>query len=389
MTATTQDDPRLGKASASRLEIVALCPGSEPLRKTLPAAVIEAAGDDDEYAQTGRKIHYARQTRQTLQLLPEEVEIYERGVATEKRILDKWVEDFAIESYDECEPELRLYLNHPENLTPIASGQLDVHYTGKSSREPGVFVLVIDWKALWSPNLTPAERNWQGKLQSVMVQIEYDAVHVRMAFNKAMFGSADQVDYTTQGIIHAGVAILQALWEAEQPGAQRRPGRWCTHCPCKAYCEDAVAYAQLPTLTTGPIKPNGSPATPEELVLAMPVEDLVPVWRKKNIVEKIFKQITERLKALPGEELVRLGLKLAPGRKLDKLKDVKGAFVKLIRDGFDEDECFRIMSFGKEAAVKLIQSKRGWTKEQAETWWEEAMSEFTEQGNAKPSLKEA
>ena len=370
-------DPRLGKVSASRFEILALCAGSEQLRRTLPA---EALDTSDEYSDSGTRIHYARQTGNTLALSPEETEIYKRGCETEKRILEQWLSDFNIEpnQYFQGEVEERLYLNDPSTLKPVTSGQLDVHYVAPSHES---HVLVIDLKALWSPNLTPAERNWQGRLQAVLASIEYDAVHVRMAFNKAMWGKSDQADYDKNALEYAKQSIFAAIWESEQPGAQFRPGRWCTYCPCKAYCSDAVAYAQLPTVSTF----NGDPV---ELVKWLPLEDLVPVWRKKSLVTKIFDAIVARLKALDDTELNRLGLKLAPGRKLDKLKDVRGAFQKLLEEGYTEEEIFRCMTINKGNFEDMVKQRTNCRDIEAKAFYESTLAEFIEPGNAEPSLKE-
>lgn len=367
------EDPRLGKVSASRLEIAALCPGSEQLRRSLPPEALQS--DEDAYTESGKLLHEAWQTDNTLNLDEDQVAIYTKGNATLQSVVNRWSEERET-SYTEQPRELRLWL-HDDLLRPLTSGQLDRHYLGAD----GFNALVVDFKSLWSPNLTPAERNWQGRLQAVLAAEEYGAQHVRVAFVKAMFGTADQVDYDASALAYAKQSILAALWETEQPGAQLRPGRWCTHCPCKGYCEEAAAYAQLPTVTTQ----NGDPML---LVQVMPPEDLVQVWRKKALIEKILKAVQERLKGLPPEELGRLGLKLTKGSKSDKVKDVKGAFQKLLSTGYSEDQLFAIMSFGKGDAVEMIRDKTALGKKDAAEWWESALSEFIEPGRTAPSLKE-
>lgn len=372
------DDPRLGKVSASRLEILALCPGSEPLRQSLPPEALELQDADDEYAERGRRLHKAWETDNILKLDQEELDIFNKGIRTLETVRAKWGEELSIAGATERERELRLWL-HDELLHPITSAQLDRLYVDGSSNH----ALVADFKGLWSPNLTPAERNWQGKLQAVVAAEELGVKHVRVVFIKAMFAAADQVDYNLNALAYARQSIYQAIWESEQPGAQRRPGRWCTHCPCKAYCDDAVAYAQIDSARLSTT--NGDPIA---IVNAMPVEDLVPVWRKRKLVEKIFDAITTRLEKLPADQLASLGLRLVQGRKNDKLKDVKAAFAALLAEGYSEDEVFGIMTIGKAAAVEMIQNSTLCGKKQAEEWWEKHMAEFIEPGFAKDSLKE-
>lgn len=389
------DDPRLGKVSASRLEILALCPGSEQLRRTLPP---EALHWEDEYTEDGKIIHEAYETGRTLKLSPEQLEIYERGMATDRRLVSQWLADFGLREYSELPREVRLWLHDPSNMKPLTSAQLDNHLLAYKGRKvvvagnPSVIVdryaLVIDLKSLWCSNLTPAERNWQGKLQAVLAAYEHDASHVRMCFNKALFGSADLVDYDSTALGYARQSIFQAIWESEQPGAQLRPGRWCTHCPCKAYCTEAVAYAQLPGMTTGLANTSGQIIEPWELVRAMPVEHLAPVWRKKGIVDKIFKAIKARLEALTDEEVSAIGLRRTAGRANDKLKSVKDAFERFRVKGYTDEELFGCMTFVKGEAVEMVQEHLTCSKKKATEHWEMILGDLLIPDRTKPSHKD-
>lgn len=367
-------DPRLGRPSASRLDILCLCPGSEQLRRTLPPEALES---DDEYTEAGRKLHKAWETGSTFDLSESELEIYNNGIKTERQIIADWCQEFDITTFVEGERECRMYLHDPNTLQVVASGQLDAHYIAGVADSR---VLVVDRKALWCPNLTPAERNYQGRLQAVLASIEYDARHVRMAFNKAMWGRQDSCDYDATSLQRARDSIFQSLWEAEQPGAQRRPGRWCLHCPCKAYCEDAATVASLPAITS-----SGGPLA---LVQTMPVEDLAVVWKKRGQIEKIFEAITNRLSALSDEQLSEIGLKKTAGKKLDKIKDVAGVVCYLRSKGISEGSLYLGMSFGKEKLVKLMADHWGVSEERAAQMFDSELDEFIERGRGKPFLVE-
>lgn len=367
------NDPRMGKVSASRVEILVLCPGSEQLRRTLPQ---EALDSSDEYTDLGQKLHKAWETENSFVLTEPELEIYNNGLSTVQDIIAQWRQEFSIEKFEEGERELRLFLNDPSTMLITASGQLDRHYIA------GPYVLICDFKGLWAPNLTPAERNYQGRLQAVLAAKEYEAKHVRMAFVKAMFGRQDVTDYNDVALEHAEASIHRAIWESEQPGAQRRPGRHCLHCPCKAFCEDAAAYSMLPS-----VKRRDTLKETLALVETLPPEDIVPVWRKWTEIEKIFTAIEKRLKALPPEEHERLGLMLKDGRKLDRITDNIGAFNALRALGYSSEQILNAVKFGKEAIVAMIQNT-GASEKVAQTIYEAELDPFITRDRAAKQLVE-
>jgi hypothetical protein len=368
------DDPRKGRVSASRVEILCLCPGSEQLRRTLPQ---EALDTGDEYTDLGSKLHKAWETENSFELSESSLEIYKNGLQTLGGILTEWCREFNIEKFEEGERELRLFLNDPSTMLITASGQLDRHFIA------GPYVLICDFKALWAPNLTPAERNYQGRLQAVMAAKEYDAKHVRMAFVKAMFGRQDVADYNDVALGFAEASIHRAIWESEQPGAQRRPGRHCTYCACKAFCEDAASYSMLPS-----VQRRDTLKDTLALVETLPPEDIVPVWRKWGEVEKIFAAMETRLKALPAEEHERLGLKLTAGKKLDRIKDNVGAFNALRAAGLSSEQIIGALRFGKGELVNLYQTMTNCRDAEGEAWYNSQLGDFIERDRAKPSLVE-
>jgi len=374
------DDVRKGKVSASRLEILALCPGSEQLRRTLPDTALDTG---DEYTDLGSKLHKAWETESTLDLNEEELEVYQRGIETLDRIIAEWKTEFQLETVDEGQRELRLYLNDPSTLKIVASGQLDRHYGHFSKPNSRPHVLICDFKGLWSPHLTPAERNWQGRLQAVLAKKEYDAKHVRMAFVKAMFGRQDVTDYDEAALGFAETSIFRAIWESEQPGAQRRAGPWCRYCPCKPFCREAALYSELPSVARG-----GALEETLKLVNLMPPEDIVAVWRKWGEVEKIFEAMEARLKALPEEEQSRLGVRMKEGRKMAAIVDKVGAFNALRALDISSEKILATVAFGKGELVALYQATANCSPKDAEAWYEKTLDPFIKRDRAKPSLVE-
>lgn len=384
------ENERLNLPSASRFEILALCPASESLRRSLPDDVVNPPSD--EFAQRGTRIHTARETRNPLPLDDEDATIYQTGLKSEAAILEQWQADFGIESYIEGPGELRLWMHDEQTLKPVTSGKLDVHYV---SQNPTVYVLVVDWKSLWNSNLTPAERNYQGRVQAVTVAAEYDAIHVRFALNKAMFGTVDACDYDQAGLWRAEFSIRQALWEAAQPGAQFRPGEWCVHCPCKAYCHfalrntDSALTVFNPSSDIAELSGKASKKMMRELVAAAPVEVVRKVFGKRSQINHVMEAVKERLTALPPEEKYRLGLKMNLGRSSDSVRDVRGAFNAMVAGGFPEEEIWRCLKMSKANVVDLVKRFNNCRDSEADAFYEVQLDEFIERKRSEDVLGDA
>ena len=378
----TNNDPRAERLflpSASSFESTALCPGREQLLATLPASDI--IGKPNEAAETGTRIHKARETGNTDDLSEEELAIFNRGIGNEKRIVAEWCQKFNISNFTEQPPETRLFLNWEETMEPAASAQLDVHFTA------GAHVLVIDLKTLYCTWLTPAERNYQGRLQAVLAAREYDAKHVRMAFNKAMFGTSDVVDYGEEDLSYAEASIFQRLWESKQPGAPRHAGMWCRNCPAVARCPESGAFAMLPSRV--PVAGMSSTADVTALVETMTPDDLVAIFKKSSVISKILDAVKDRLKGMSAGELQVLGLGKKPGRKLDPITNPLQAYLLLKRDGIPEADMWAALNFSKPKLVAAVQkSKAGMTKKQLEVWlFEQMIAPYIEKQRAEDSLE--
>lgn len=374
------NDERLNLVSASNFETVAMCPGQPALKATLPLKP-EAK---DPLAETGSRIHLARQLKKADDLSDDERIIYERGMVNEEKIVAAWMRDFGIATSQEFN-EKRIWLHWPD-LEPATSGQLDVHYVA------GKHVLVVEWKTLWCSNLTPAEKNYQGRVQAVCAAKEYEADHVRVAFNKAMFGKSDIVDYEPDELRYAELSIFEKLWEAKQPDAPRHAGNWCRYCPCNDSCREAASMALLPaTITT-----NGQALG---FVDQLTVEQVCAFVKKKAIIGKITEAIYARAKTLTDEQLSANGLQRVEGRHIDPIAKVPLAFQKLF-DGIKkkcpsltpteiQSALWSCMTLSKGDLTDSVRGLTGETKKDTQQWlYKDLLVDAIELKQAAASLEE-
>lgn len=384
--AQPRDPERLDLPSASGFEVDALCPGRNQLFRSLPQ-VEEVV---DEFAERGTRIHRARELMDPSDLDAEDREIYERGIRTEKQIVGQWCQDFGIVDFIEGPREQRIWVHWEDSAQRATSAKLDVQYI--TTQDDFKRMLVIDWKALWARWVTPAERNYQARVQAVCGRIETDARHVRVAFNKAMFGKADTVDYSEGDLNKALNSIYQALWEMRSPGAQRRPGDHCNYCPCKPWCREAVAYGLLPSVIAQRAQlPEVASPTLEKadvvlMVDAMPVADVARVFTRSAVVVKILEACKARLKKLDDANLQALWLMRDKGRKNDKITSVKQAVDFLLLFGISEGEVWSALQFSKTELVKALMRDQGWSKAAAEGFVDGKLDPFITRDTTEPSL---
>lgn len=351
-----RDSERLDKISASSFEADALCSGRQNLIRTLPPEAFNQR--EDEEASRGIRLHKAWETDSIAELDEDDIEIYESGNRTGERILTDWCQQFGISEFREGQRELRLWLHDPETLKPLTSAKLDKHFIA------GDRVLIDERKSLYCTNLSPAERNYQGLVQAVLVAREYGATHVRVAFNKAMFGRADVVDYSQTDLEFAERSIFYHLWETRQPGAQRRPGSHCRYCIGKPYCKEAGAYALLPsTVSPEPLSLTKENIT--DLVSAMSPQDLAVMQRRASIIGKILDEVKARLKSFTPEQLAEIGFAFGKPRNTDSIDKVKECFDELKTFGISEAEIWSALKFSKIELIDALRRDQGWPKDRA------------------------
>lgn len=364
-----QDEERLDLPSASSMEISVLCPGQLALKSSLPPEAFNKKNDLlDQWAERGTRIHLAFETGDVSALDEEERNTYEIGVKFEESIVQTWMRDKNLSDCAEGPREFRVFLNNPETLSPIGSAKADRHYIAPP------YLLVIDFKSGWNPNLPPSPKSWQLRFQAVSLWQEYidmGITEVRVAHckPKSSFGAGDACDYSQQDLEKAMQAILFHLWESAQEGAPRHAGHWCNWCPCKAYCAEAGGFSMLPTVIAKQ-DPASTRMSWEGMVSSMKPDDLVRIWENSSVITKIIDAVKDRLKSMPEEELAKLGIKLGVGRSMTTIEDTPNAFRYLQSQFADEEEVLKMVRISKAAVVAGFKQSRGVSKQVAEEWFE-------------------
>lgn len=374
-------DPRSGLPSASGFDADWECAGRQNLLEYMRENNIVAERDEElnELAERGTRLHKAWETGVTLDLSTDELEVYEEGVELEKALVQQWASTITNPgSIQNHVLESRYWLNDPDSMQPLLSGQWDrLTYYGDSG-------LLIDRKSGSGYYLPPANKSWQLRVYAVLAWLEFGITNIRMAYVcPERFGKKlDYADTDEAGLKMMHANIVAHLRFMRTPNAPRKAGEHCRFCPAKAICKEAAEYATLPAVTKA-----STPAL--ELVKAMTPEELKLVWQKKPEITKIFDAITARLSSLSDDELGKLGLKKTAGKKLDSIKHVPEAFNNLALNGFEPSQILSAMSMPKGEMVELIKARLGLSKKDAEVWWDTKLDAFIERKRGNPSLVEA
>lgn len=371
-------DERRNLPSASAFETDVECNGRQNLIRSMPPVVeIEPAADD--VALRGTRIHEARASGNTLHLRDEgELEAYNTWCRLEWSVIADWQHSNGITHYSEGVSEERLWLHHPQLLTPLLSGQLDTYYIA------GQHALIADGKTGTASYVKAANASWQLRIYALLLWKEFPQLtRIRCAFIKpeVTFGAqVDTCDFTLFDLRQIEAEVYRVLWATQQPDAQLHAGPHCRWCRAQSVCPEAARYSMLPEVLRHD--------DPVALVSLMPIETALLVWQKAGIIEKIIAAITGRLKALPPEELERLGLALTAGKKSDFIRDTRGVFELLESQGVDKDALFSALSFGKDKLIEVLRVQMGMGKRQAESYFETELDGFIERARNKPSLIE-
>lgn len=376
------DTERLDLPSASSFASDCACPGRQQMIQSLPPAA-EIIDVPDDLALRGTRLHQAFQTDNTLDLSEDELEDYEAGVKHCDAIVAQWIADNAIGDYSEGPREHRLWLNDQSTMEPLLSGQLDRFYMAAGH------ALAVDFKTGRSVGLTPSQRNYQLRVQAVLLHAEFPEIgkiRVALCKPKSKAEPADWCDYTEADLIHAKRDIEHHIWLSSQPDAPRHAGAHCQYCRAKPYCPEAGALAMLPAIMSG-ITRAPAEANPAALVAQLAPADLVVIWERSAIIGKILDAVKARLKSFPDETLKELGIAKRPGRKLDPIVDTRGLFDKLIAEGISDEAVLSAMRFSKEGLLDALKREKGWSQGAAKGWRDQIIEPFIEKKNAEASLE--
>ncbi len=378
---------RLGKPSASSFSLDAQCPGRQSLLQSLG----EIAEPIDEFADRGTRLHAAWEKEDPSGLDSEDTEIYERGLKLVKQVLDDWLNPFPRGGQiqvKEGQREERFYLRDA-NGSIAASGQADRHWythTVHEKREG----LLLDFKSLYNPNLTPAELNWQLLLLAVLVAKEYELNHVRCAFVKPMFNKLDIVDYNTEDLKRAEFAVQQVLWSIKHT-PQRRPGSHCRKCRGATACPEGKSFVMLPSVIANGSKAifeHYTPTLAKEIVETLALQDCVRIFETQTSRRNLEDAIAARLKSLSLGELAELGLTFGEPKINRPITFTAPAMQFLVNAGIPNEKLWQAVEFGKSKLTEIVQEHFKMTKKGAEQWIKDKLAPFiTEKPCERPLVK--
>lgn len=389
------DSSRLDLPSASSFYADVECPGRQNLIRAVGAQATEqVASETSEFAKRGTRVHKARESESTFDLSIDELAAYTAGMKLERRLVLDWQEEFGIESIIEGPRESRLWLHHHVNLSPMLSGQLDVHYLSGCGKR----ACIVDWKTGSAESCGPANVSWQLRIQALLAWKEYESLeHIRAAFIKPeAFGEKlDYCDFTVFALQNIERYVHMILWQVSQPDAPFHAGEHCRWCPVKGFCKHAMLASESTLTVINPpadiadMKPKQAKEVITAAVQTAPVELVREMFGKRALVGYVLEAVKERLAALPPEEKYRLGLKMQMGRSTDKVKDVRGAFAALLAGGFPEEMIWGCLKMSKTDVVEMVESFKNVRESEAQTIYEVGLDEFIERGRGDEILSEA
>lgn len=348
-------DERGGLPSASGAEKLYRCPGSWQLEQQAPP---EEPSDE---ALQGTEIHEALETGEMEALDEEGRTIAERLKAMEEDALKRF---FAGEKYY-GERECRLWITD-EKGTALASAKSDAYYVSDS--ETG---LVWDAKTGYLP-VTPAFRNVQMRWQAMALWSAYPSLEkIRVVISQYRFvGRPDECTYSVEDLKRSRNEFRQKLWEANQPYPIRNPGKWCRYCRGKSLCKEAGAMSLLPVAYS---RLDASEVNSEAITAAiarLSTEELAFLNDRGSTIEAVLKAVRTRLKALPPDELARVGLEKGEDTKQAEIADIeKACEVLYAQDLANEAEirscCKMVLGKVEAVAIGRLAEKQGITKKDA------------------------
>lgn len=378
---SAESDERGGLPSASDTAFWN-CPGQRNLFQEIKPEP-EPTNPD---AERGTRIHDAFQTENVSELSSEEFDTYKRGTEFLENLLIQWRKDFSIVSYEEMPREKRYWMVS-DQFVPMTSAKLDRHFIGKDAKG-NVHALVADLKSGFVPNLVAAPKSTQLRVQLVCMVLDIgdigdEIVSTRVAYvkPKRFEGFRDYCDYSKEDIGSAIRWVQTHLWESKKEEAQRIPGKHCDHCPVKAWCREAGAYAMLPVSIVGT-------ADVEARIRQMSAIDLVKIWESQSIITKILKAVSTRLKNLSPEELESLGVVRGKGSETPEITKVAECVEYLRSRTFTDEEIYSCMEFSTTKVANIFRKNVGLSSdEKAKEYTKKVLEPFITIKTAEAPLK--
>lgn len=341
MTTQNTPDERLGLPSASSFERRVFCPGSGTLEPAIPPEE-----EEREIASRGIDIHEALATDDDSELNLSDKRVAAKLRAIEEAALNEWRAQHNLTLGDiTIHREVRLWIRDRSSLKPIASSKVDFAAVSEKHRK----ALVIDAKSGFL-DTTPAELNWQLRVQAVSLHHEYnyDLDEITCAISQGRGkGKFDPVVYDTGDLMLAETGIRYYCHASKDQSAPRIPGDWCRYCRARAgQCREYAAYSMMPAVHSSSaisVRPGMMKRDIIAAVDQLPVEALGWIFSRKNAYDNMMDAVVVRLKGMLKDPLAELGLELKPNSPMRKISDIQLAYGILHGRGLCTDAEFRGM----------------------------------------------
>ena len=329
----TSPDERKGLPSASSFERIVFCAGSVAAETVCPPRT-----EEQEIAVRGSDIHEALETGDDEALKITDKIVKDRLVKTEEEALAGWLEEFGLKREEiTIVRETRLWIRDRATLLPVASARVDFAAIHESSGR----ALVIDAKSGFLDS-TPAELNWQLRVQAVALWHEYNfkVTDIRCAISQGRGkGKYDPVDYSIDSLLWAENQIRFYIQNAADEYAPRVPGTHCRYCLANGSCPQATSFTMIPAIIT-----KAGPA--DKKTIELKVALLTPTQKafihsRAPLISAILDGVKDSLKGMLKDDLAAVGLEIKPNAPMRKIADVQLAYAALFERKLITDQEFR------------------------------------------------
>lgn len=350
-------DPRRGRISGSRLDRLALCPGSN-------FAEMDKPGETNALATAGVSIHDGLHADDFSKLTDDERKIAERAKELREDLVERWFDDYGV---FETFSEVRLW-----GLDEQISGQLDFGIQ-KESR-----ALILDYKTGYLESVD-AGRNMQLKCYAVLVKEKYPHLEeITVAIvQPRVWPEVSQAVYSLKDLALARQEIAAIILKSSDPKAERHPGPiQCKYCRAKADCPEAIA------LTTSLTKYEK---------LELPSEKLPELLDACGTAKKIIAAIESRAKSIleldPGAVV---GWTLKAGATMTKVASPQKLFSRMNeRHSVLPHEFVDVCDVGKGKLKALLKTASGLKGKALEEELKSLLDGITKETQKAPSLAKA
>jgi hypothetical protein len=352
---TKKKDPRRGRISGSRLDRLALCPGSN-------FAEMGKTEESNPLADAGTRIHAALEAGNVDSLDDEnEIKVAVKAAELREDLVERFLDDDGpFDSFS----EVRLW-----GLDEQISGQIDFGIQ-KESR-----ALILDYKTGYLESVD-AEQNMQLKCYAVLVKEKYPHLEeITVAIiQPRVWPEVSKAVYNLKDLQMARRYIAAIILKSNDAKAARHPGpTQCKYCKAKADCPEAIA------LTTSLTKYEN---------LELPSEKLPELLDACGTAKKIIAAIEARAKSiLELDPAAVAGWTLKTGATMTKVASPQKLFSRMNeRHSVLPHEFVDVCDVGKGKLKALLKTVSGLKGKALDEELKSLLDGITKETEKAPSL---